>query len=134
MKRLIWRRMTALFAGFTLIPALVLGCGVGQREETVAGVEIPIPGGMTRVPEQRVELSLPGFGGGQTSYQGSVDPDRIIEFYKKEMPARGWKFNASLVIRGGILAYTKEGKSVLISVSGNNSGTSLTLTIGTAGS
>ncbi len=134
MKRRLWKPVMALLAGCNLIAALVLSCGIGQREETVAGVEIPISAGMTRVPEQRVELSLPGFGGGQILYQGSVDPDRIVEFYKKEMPARGWKFNASLVTRGGILAYTKEGQSVLISVSGNNSGTSLTITIGTAGS
>lgn len=106
------------------------GCSIGQRDEVIAGVTVPIPGGMSRTTDQRMELTLPGFGGGQVVYKGRPDPDEIITFYQTEMPLRGWRPNASLVTRGGLLAYTKDGTTVLIAVSQNGGDTTLGVTVG----
>ena len=111
---------------------LLNGCG-GSYEETVAGIKVPVPGGMKKSQGNGVEISLPGFGGGQASFQGNADPDKVIEFYKKEMADRGWNPNISLISRGGMLAYTKESKSVLITVGKNDATTTLTITVGGAG-
>jgi hypothetical protein len=108
---------------------ILTGCG-GSHEETVAGVKVPIPVGMSKSGEKGVELSLPGFGGGQASYQGDIDPDKVIEFYKKEMPARGWKPGGGVVSQGGMLTYAQEGKSVVVMVAKNNRGTDMTITVG----
>ena len=108
---------------------ILTGCG-GSHDESVAGVQVPIPGGMTKSGEKGVELSLPGFGGGQASYQGNVDPDKIVEFYKKEMPARGWKPGGGVVSKAGMLTYAQEGKSVVVMVGKNSSGTNMTITVG----
>ncbi len=108
------------------------GCS-GSREETIAGVKIPVPSGMNKLEGQGVELSLPGFGGGNASFQGSLDPEKVIEFYKKEMPARGWKQGMGILSRGGMLGYTKEGKSLLVAVSSQSGVTSLNITVGTSG-
>ena len=111
---------------------LVNGCG-GSYEETVAGIQVPIPSGMKKSQGNGVEISLPGFGGGQASFQGNMDPDKVIEFYKKEMAARGWNPNMSLISRGGMLTYAKEGKSVLVTVGKNEAITTLTITVGGPG-
>ena len=113
-----------LFLGLFL-----MGCAIEQRDEVIAGATIPIPRGMSKAKDQRAELTVPGFGGEQVAYRGSTEPEEIIEFYKKEMPLRGWRPNASIVTRGGLLAYTKENKSVLITVSKSSGDTTLAVTV-----
>ena len=110
----------------------VNGCG-SSFEETVAGVKVPVPSAMKKSQGNGVEISLPGFGGGQVAFQGKMDPDKVIEFYRKEMPQRGWSPSISLLSRGGMLAYTKENKSVLVTVGKSESTTILTITVGGAG-
>ena len=110
---------------------LAAGCG-GSRDETIAGVEIPVPAAMTQSAAKPIEMSLLGFGAGQATFHGSMDPEKIVEFYKEKMPARGWQPNMNL--RGGsaMLAYSKEGKTLLIGVSRQEGKTHLTLAVGGA--
>ena len=115
--------------GLTLIFA---GCS-SSYEETVAGVKIPIPSGMKKSQTKGIELSLPGFGGAQTSFQGNLEPDKIIDFYKKEMPNRGWQPNMELTSKGGMLTYTKENQTVVVMVSKGAGGSTLSITVGGTG-
>ena len=117
-----------------LIGPLVLnlslaGCS-SSYEETVAGVKVPIPNGMTKSQAKGIELSLPGFGGAQASFQGNLEPDKIVEFYKKEMPSRGWQPNIELTSKGGMLTYTKENQTVVVMVTKGDGGSSLSITVG----
>ena len=122
--------LTALFFSFCLsLPS----CAIGPRDEIVAGVTIPVPGGMKKAPEEKMEINFPGFAGGRAAFHGSVSSDKVVEFYKKEMPARGWTSNASLVTHGGMLAFSKDGKNVLIMIGGSDSDTTLNVIVGSAG-
>lgn len=129
-------RTLRLFKSFTLavlltaVGALAAGCA-GSYDETVAGVVIPVPKGMTRSTEKPAEISLLGFGAGQANFQGDMEPEKIVEFYKKEMPERGWQSNVNLRSGGAMLAYGKEGKTLLIGVARRGGKTDLTLTVGT---
>ena len=120
----------AISASFLAI--LVSSCG-GSYDETISGVKVPVPKAMTRSSEKPVEMTFLGFGAGQASFHGNMETDKIIEFYKKEMPARGWQPNTN--VRGGdaMLAYTKEGKTMLVAISKEKTATNLTLTVGGAG-
>jgi hypothetical protein len=115
--------------GLTLIFA---GCS-GSYEETVGDVKVPIPNGMTKSQTKGIQLSLPGFGGAQVSFQGNLEPEKIVEFYKKEMPNRGWQPNMELTSKGGMLTYTKENQTVVVMVSKSDSGSSLSITVGGTG-
>ena len=106
-----------------------LSCG-GSHEETLGGVKVPIPSGMTKSQETGIELSLPGFGGAQAAYQGKVEPNQVIEFYKKEMPARGWKPTIGLLSQGGMLSDVKESTTVVVIVGKTDSGANLTIMAG----
>lgn len=108
-------------------------CGGGAYEETVGGAKLPVPSGMKRSGDKPVEISLFGFGAGQASYAGSMEPEKIVEFYKKELPARGWQESMNLRSGAAMLAYTKEGKSLLIAVSKPKDETILNLTVGGVG-
>lgn len=125
-------KSTALAGLIAFLVIVASGCG-GSYDETIAGVAVPVPKGMTRSSEKPAEISLLGFGAGQASFQGTMETDKIVDFYKKEMPARGWQANMNLRSSGAMLAYSKEGKTLLIGVGKQDGKTILSLTVaGTA--
>ena len=111
---------------------LASACG-GAYEETISGVKVPVPKAMAKSMEKPVEMSILGFGAGQASFHGNMETDKLIEFYKKEMPARGWQPNMSLRSGSTLLAYSKDGKTMLVAVAKQNNATQLTVTVGGAG-
>lgn len=112
-----------------ILLALPVGCSRSQ-DATIAGMTVPVPKSMTRNAEKPVEMSLLGFGAGSATFHGDMDTEQIVEFYKKEMPARGWQTNMNVRSGGAMLAYSKEGKTLLIGVSQQDGKTHLTLTVG----
>ena len=107
-------------------------CG-GSYEDTIAGVAVPVPKSMNKSSEAPVEMKFFGFGAGQASYHGKMESDKIVEFYKRELPARGWQPSASMRGGGAMLAYSKEAKTLMVAVGKQNDETSLTLTVGGTG-
>jgi hypothetical protein len=119
-------------APILLLSAMVLifaGCS-RSYDEKIAGVEIPIPRGMKKSDGAGVEVALLGFGGGQSSFRGQLEPGKVIEFYEKEMPSRGWQPNLGVISKGGMLTYAKDARTVMITVGGNNEATTVTVTVG----
>jgi hypothetical protein len=123
-------RLFCLVCWLAASAVALMSCS-GSYEETIAGVQVPIPRGVTKSPQQ-IQLTLPGFGGAQVSYEGNVKPEKIMDFYKKEMPARGWQPAVGIVIKGGMLSYTKDGKAVMIAVGAQEGKTALTVMVGGA--
>ncbi len=117
-----------------LLATMALSSGCARSyDETIAGVVIPVPKGMTRSTEKPVEMSLLGFGAGQATFHGTMDTEKIVEFYRKELPARGWQSNMNLRSGGAMLAFSKEGKTLLIGVGPQDGKTHLTLSVGGVG-
>ncbi len=111
-----------------LLPLIFAACG-GSRDETISGVAIPVPNALKKGPDKQSEISILGFGAGQASFHGNMDREKLVEFFKKEMPARGWQENLNLRSASAILAFSKDGKSVLIGIGRENDGATLTLTV-----
>jgi len=112
-----------------LLFGLLSGCA-GSRDETVAGVTLPVPSAMKKGAEKPTEIAIFGFGAGQASFHGDMESAKLVEFYKKELPVRGWQESMNLVSGGAMLAYSKDGKSVIIGISKQNEETVLSLTVG----
>ena len=115
-----------------LFLGLLSACG-GSRDETVAGATLPVPSAMKKSADKPVEIAIFGFGGGQASFHGDMESAKLVEFYKKELPARGWQESMNLVSGGAVLAYSKDGKTVLIGISKDDKGSVLSLTVGGVG-
>jgi hypothetical protein len=113
----------------TLALPLMLGACAGSRDETISGAVIPVPNAMKKASDKPSEISILGFGAGQASFRGKMDTDKLVEFYKKELPARGWQANMNLRSGGAMLAFSKEGKSVLIGIGKQDDDTVLSLTV-----
>ena len=134
---LVNRRFVAMTARpqILFMSAMILilaGCSKSY-EEKIGGVDIPIPRGMKKADGAGLEVALLGFGGGQSSFRGQLESGKVIEFYEKEMPSRGWQPNAGVVKKGGMLTYAKDNRTVIIMVSGNNDATAMTVTVGGTG-
>ena len=112
--------------------AIFAGCDKSY-DEKIGGVEIPIPPGMKKSDGAGVEVALLGFGGGQSSFRGQLEPGKVIEFYEKEMPLRGWQPNAGVIAKGGMLTYAKDNRTVIIMIGGNNDAAAMTVTVGGTG-
>lgn len=123
------RALGTLTASFLI----VAGCTVGQRDEIIAGISVPIPGGMRKADEERIELEIPGIGAGHMGYRGSVPAEEIFAFYQQEMPARRWNPDASVVGQGGILVYSKDNQNLLIIVSKGTGETPFAVAVGQLG-
>jgi hypothetical protein len=118
-----------------LLLAMILifaGCNK-PYDEKIGGVEIPIPREMKKSDGAGVEVALLGFGGGQSSFRGQLEPGKVIEFYEKEMPSRGWQPNAGVLSKGAMLTYAKDNRTVIIMVGGNNDASTMTVTVGGTG-
>jgi len=115
-----------------LLLCMLASACAGSRDETVAGVTLPVPSAMKKGAEKPVEIAIFGFGTGQASFHGNMESAKLVEFYKKELPARGWQDSMNL-IGGGVLAYSKDGKTVLIGISKDDKGSVLSLTVGGVG-
>jgi hypothetical protein len=111
---------------------IFFGCK-GSYEEKVAGVEVPVPRGMRKADGQGLEVALLGFGGGQSSFRGQLDPQRVVDFYKKEMPSRGWQPSIGVTSKGGMLTYAKDNRTVIVTVGESNGETHVTITVGGTG-
>lgn len=116
-----------------LILFLFTSACAGSHDETVGGVTLPVPSAMKKGTEQPVEISFLGFGAGRATFHGNMDSAKLVEFYKKELPARGWQESMNLRSAGALLAYSKEGKTVMIGISKDDKGSVLSLTVGGIG-
>ena len=114
------------------IISIVAGCNKSY-DEKIGGAEIPIPLGMKKSDGAGLEVALLGFGGGQSSFRDQLEPGKVLEFYEKEMPSRGWEPNAGVVTKGGMLTYAKDSRTVIIVVGGNNDASTMTVTVGGTG-
>jgi hypothetical protein len=116
------------FAMVLILLGSLWGCA-GSYDETVSGVTVPVPKAMAKSSDKPAEMSILGFGAGQASFHGTMPVEKIVEFYKKELPARGWQPSMDIQGGGALLAYSKDGKSLLINAGKENDKTILSLTV-----
>ena len=111
---------------------LLIITGCQQRNEVIAGVEVPIPAKMTKNPD-KVFDPIPAFKDGQVSYQGKVTPKEIFDFYQEVMAAKGWQPTSRFAgNEQNSIAYTKGNRLVLVKYNENPDATTvLTIMVGT---
>jgi hypothetical protein len=119
---------TSLFVLLWLCTIVLAGCG-GSYDETISGIAVPVPKAMARSADKPSEMSILGFGAGRASFQGDMAVDKIVEFYKRELPARGWQPSMNVQSGGAMLTYAKEGKTLLITIGEAGGKANLMLTV-----
>ena len=126
-----FRRPLAFPIALTCV-LFTLFSGCQKQGATIAGVEIPVPSEMKKVPDKVFE-PIPGLEDGQEAFQGKIAAGDIFRFYQETMEARGWKPTNFMVSKKDQLAYTKDGRICLVWYTPNADGTtSLVIMIGTS--
>jgi hypothetical protein len=109
---------------------VLLFAGCQRRDEVIAGVVVPVPPEMHKVPDKAFD-PIPGFEAGQASFEGKVAPGEIYTFYQQVMQARGWRPEGFFAGEKDQIAYAKGNKTILITYSDNADGNSdLTIMVG----
>ena len=85
---------------------------------------------MKKSQDKGLEISLAGFAGGQSTFKGDDRPESVVEFYSKEMLARGWKQSGRLTSGASMLSYVKENQTAMVMVGRDDAGTVMTITVG----
>src|SRR5437870_11692321 len=92
------RSLTCCFC----MAVMLAGCD-GSHDETVGGLQVPMPGGMTKSGATGVELSSPEHGGAQAWYGGKPEPNQGASFDKKEMRAERWRRSIQVRSHGRVM-------------------------------
>jgi len=120
------------FSIVLLCMLLTLFAGCQKQDAVIAGLDIPIPSQMKKVPDKFFEPS-PGLEDGQAAFQGKADAGEIFNFYQENMEARGWKPTNFMVSQKNQLAYIKGNRICLVWYAPSPDGTiSLLIMIGSS--
>jgi hypothetical protein len=78
--------------------------------------DVPVPVGMTPDPDRTYVYDTGNLKVGRLVYKTRASSSEIGEFYLREAPAAGWKFERMVETAGLELYFTKEGKRMTVTV------------------
>jgi hypothetical protein len=107
--------LLALFL-FILAGYFVFRVGPQERNVTVAGVIVPVPNGMKKVPDSGRDVKIPGRDQEKIAFKGNVSPSMIARFYHNLMPAEDWQPDATLGSKAGGFAFTRGNQQLIINI------------------
>ena len=126
MSKTLHRLTTPQCVSLWLLCLLVLvnvGCQRRQNAD-IAGVNIPIPDKMTKLPDKGF-VPVRGFEDGQVVYQGKVTRDEVFNFYQEVLAAKSWQPNTYFAAEKDRIAYMKGNRVLLVTYSPNPDGTTV---------
>lgn len=124
-QRILFNRLPLLFFGLiAVLPLGLNGCAPSQEEE-LAGVSVPIPAGMKKIPNSSDKMDL-GIDqkGAQASFQGELSEEDIRRFYFDVLPAADWQPDAKISEEVGGYAFKRGNQIIAIRIlegTGDNS-------------
>ena len=123
-------RLSVLFTtGLIGVALFFAGCAARHQNETIAGVVVPIPAPMKKLPasEDWLDAGLKQKGE-QVSLRGEMSRSEVVQFYHDVLPADGWKPDARLGAEIGGYVFTRNAQMIAIRLTENDPNTS-TLTV-----
>ncbi len=128
----------AFLVGLGLSAALVPGCATAPPEEDVVlepiqavqFADVPVPRDFVLIPEKSWSYETASFRLCDMTYSGRAGTQAVIDFYKEQMSARGWKLShqaENLGVR--TLNFTKGDEKCTVTVKRDGAQTILTVSI-----
>ena len=95
--------------------------------------DLPVPAGMTMVPEDSFILETPDTHAGQLVYTGMTNFQSVVRFYRQKMPNHGWQLLSSIERGEAALTYEKPGWTAVVFVRTSYFRTRVSINIGPKG-
>lgn len=119
------------------------GCGTTSNKDKQIGSEallepqamlkfsdIPIPVGFKLLPQDSYSFESSGVRVGVLKYQGKAQPDRIVNFYKEQMPMYNWTLLNVVEYGERLINFERENETCIISLSPRANNVTITISIG----
>ncbi len=78
--------------------------------------EILIPGGLELDREKTMFITTDSFKGGYLQFSGRLEVNSLTDFFINSMPKNGWKCNGTVKYKNVLLAFSKPGKTCMITI------------------
>ncbi|MCM8757751.1 MAG: hypothetical protein NC900_04995 [Candidatus Omnitrophica bacterium] len=125
-----------------ILTYLILGCGSLPKsqesslykplEPTISGrfTDIPIPGGFKLLQNESYSFFTDNVRVAVLKYSGRADAERVINFYKEQMPIYNWDLINIIEYGRRLLNFENEKESCIISIEPKKFSTKITISLG----
>lgn len=141
------KKYASLFLIIFLLPFLSLGCasaGPNTRSDGAAkqlGVasalkfeDVPVPAGFRMVPDQSFSFQNDLTRVGILRYAGRANAQKVIQFYKDQMPLYNWQFVNMIEYDRSLINFEKTDQTCTITVEAGVTKTVLAIAVAPKGS
>ncbi len=114
-------KIVFLFTICYLLTSTLTGCSTTpeKRLESQAVLklsDVPVPAGLKPLPQTSYSFDNGGMRVAVLRYQGKVDIDQVINFYKEQMPKYSWDLINIIEYGQRLLNFERENESCIITV------------------
>jgi len=101
-----------------------------EPQPTTKFSDVPVPVGFKFIPAESYAFESLGVRVGVLKYRGKTDPDRVINFYKEQMPMYSW--NTLNIIEFGerMLNFERDNETCIINLISRGSTVDAIITVG----
>lgn len=92
--------------------------------------DVPIPVGFKLIPESSYFFETSGVRIGLLKYEGKNDPERVVNFYKEQMPLYNWRLLNLVEYGERLMNFDREEESCIISLLPKGKKIMLTISVG----
>ena len=92
--------------------------------------DVPVPAGFKLLERESYSFENTGVRVGVLKYQGKVNADRVVNFYKEQMPMYNWNLLNSVEYGQRLLNFDREQETCIITLLPKGSSTVITVSLG----
>ncbi|MDD5409281.1 MAG: hypothetical protein PHC71_04235 [Candidatus Omnitrophica bacterium] len=92
--------------------------------------DVPVPVGLKSLPTQSYSFESSGVRVGVLKYQGKVNPDQVVNFYKEQMAMYNWNLVNIVEYGQRLLNFERENETCIITMEPKGSTVILTISLG----
>ena len=91
--------------------------------------DVPVPSGFKLLPSYSYSFQSGSIRAGVLVYKGMPDADRVVAFYREQMPINGWTTLSIVEYGKRLLAFDRTNETCVINVEPRSFSTRITITV-----
>jgi hypothetical protein len=135
-------RSFVLAFGGLLVTAFLAGCASGgnsaktsspgllEPQPIVRFSDVPLPAGFKLLPEQSYSFEASGVRVGMLKYQGTANPDLVVNFYKEQMAMYNWRLLNIVEYGERLMNFDRDDETCIVNIAPKGRNLSITVSIG----
>lgn len=92
--------------------------------------DLPVPVGLKLVPQDSYSFESAGVRVALLKYQGKINADQVVNFYKEQMPMFNWSLLNSIEYGQRLLNFEREQETCIVNILPKGGATVVTISLG----